>query len=627
MYLLLSSIALLINSLGYLLEIKSETEESMLSSLKFSYLGRVWYSFFLFLFVAELVGVKMPGILKKIQMLLNTLIYVTILGLPDNKLYYTDIHFSTEGIFPKLYHGNGIMHHVLMVVTGVYIVVGFSLLLIAYQKERKTIARHRLFTIILAVLVEGAFFIMQMAGIRGLTDFYDVTMMGYFIGTIIMLIAIFQCDLLGTREIVREYLIDRISEGVIAVDSNGEIQFFNEPAVKLFPQLVNKAQNITKQYENSPEQNEILETIRKAIAEGSSLTIEDRIYTPEENELIYGGEVYGKLYALVDDTDHYRYMEELKEQRQIADSANEAKSRFLANMSHEIRTPINAVLGLDEMILRETTEKGIRSYSADIMAAGKTLMSLINDILDLSKVEEGKMKIIPVQYEVSSLGNDLVNIMRDRAIKKGLRFVVDADEHIPHILIGDEIRIRQCVLNLLTNAVKYTESGSVTLKVSFDKKDDNHIMLNIAVEDTGIGMRKEDMEALFSPYERIEEKRNRTIEGTGLGMSITRHLLELMGSELEVQSEYGKGSNISFRLEQEVVSWTEVGDYNQRLSDSKSEEGQYHELFHAPEARILVVDDTEMNLTVMKSLLKKTQIRFDTARSGADAVTLAASNE
>ena len=288
-------------------------------------------------------------------------------------------------------------------------------------------------------------------------------------------------------------------------------------------------------------------------------------------------------------------------------------------MSHEIRTPINAVLGMDEMILRESTETPIRTYAANIMSAGKTLLSLINDILDLSKVEEGKMEIIPVQYDLSSLINDLVNMTRDRAIKKGLKFNINVDRHIPRLLTGDEIRIRQCVMNLLTNAVKYTETGEVTLTISFTTGENTasgHILLDFKVEDTGIGMKAEDMEKLFSPYKRIEEKRNRAIEGTGLGMSITRQLLELMGSALKVKSEYGKGSEFSFAIDQEVVKWEEIGDVAARFGELSDRGYEYHELFHAPEARILVVDDTEMNLTVMQSLLKKTRIKIDTALSG-----------
>ncbi len=617
LYLLLSCIAALLNEVGYLLELTSGTKEELITALKFAYLGRVWYAFFLFLFVAELTKAGVTKVLKNLLFLIHAVTYGVILTIPNHRLYYTEIEIQTGGMFLRFAHENGIVHHLHMSLQILYILSGIYWLVRAYRKERRGQSRKRLLTVLVAVLTESIFFIVQMVGIPGLTEYYDVTMVGYFIGTILMLVAIFSFDLLGTTDIAKEFVIDRISEGIIAVDNDGIVQYYNAPAAKLYP-ILGSAEADTA---------ELLSDITKTVQEGTTITIQDQIYTPKENALLYNGESLGKLYVLVDDTEHYRYMEELEKQKEIADNASEAKSRFLANMSHEIRTPINAVLGFDEMILRETKEKTIRAYAADIMSAGRTLLSLINDILDLSKVEAGKMEIIPAQYELSSLINDLNNMIKDRADKKGLKLIVDVNAHIPHLLIGDEIRIRQCVMNLLTNAVKYTEKGSVAMRVDFSEVKDDEIFLIFSVEDTGIGMKQEDMEKLFSPYKRIEEKRNRQVEGTGLGMGITRGLLELMGSSLKVQSEYGKGTTVSFAVSQEVVSHDEIGDYAHRLDEVNSGENVYRELFHAPNARILVVDDTEINLTVVKNLLKKTKIRIDIALSGKDAIALATSNE
>ena len=315
-------------------------------------------------------------------------------------------------------------------------------------------------------------------------------------------------------------------------------------------------------------------------------------------------------------------MTEMIDAREKADQANRAKSSFLANMSHEIRTPINAVLGMDEMILRESGEKDIISYAEDIKTAGKTLLALINEILDFSKVEEGKMEIIPTRYELGSLINDLINMIRDRVEKKGLELKLDIDEDIPHELYGDEIRIKQCILNLLNNAVKYTEKGSVKLGVSFFKKDINHIFLEIHVSDTGIGMKQEDMDRLFAPFVRIEEKRNRAIEGTGLGMSITKRLLELMGTSLSVDSVYGKGSDFSFSIEQKILNPERLGSFAEKFDKgNRTPSTRAHApVFQAPDARILAVDDTETNLLVIKRLLKETNVQIDTVASGYDAL-------
>ena len=375
------------------------------------------------------------------------------------------------------------------------------------------------------------------------------------------------------------------------------------------------------------------------------------------------------------------YIEQLKKDEQMkidlvsARSASKAKSDFLSSMSHEIRTPINAVIGLDEMILRESDDQTIKSYASDIQSAGRTLLSLINDVLDFSKIEAGKMEIINADYDLSSTVNDLQNMITARAEAKNLSFMVDVDHDVPFRLNGDETRIKQCALNILTNAVKYTREGSVTLSVSAERinapghaelvsasvnkdsdirqndreipklvrndndqirndndqirndneqgrNDGDKIRLRFSVKDTGIGIKAEDVEKLVMPFQRIEEKRNRNIEGTGLGMSIVNNLLALMGSRLEVESEYGKGSTFSFEVEQKVNDWEAMGDFSERHKKNATET-RYKESFQAPSARILIVDDTPLNLTVAKGLLKKTRIVIDTASGGKEAVDMA----
>ena len=611
-YLFLSCIASLLNNFGYLLEMTSKTRDEYVVALKISYAGRVWFTLFLFLFITELTGKRLPEFLKNILMLLHTAIYGVIFFVGSGTLYYRKMQFATGGIFPKLNHENGIVYNVFMVMQVLYIIIGMAVLIITLKQQRESKqVRKRLVAIIRAVVIQAAFYALQMAGIGKLTSEYDITMLGFFIGTILMLYAIFRYDLLGMSEIARDFVVDRLSEGIFATDTQGMIKYYNEPMKTLFPEILSDPESV-------------LRFVKKAADRDETINVNKRIYSPEENDLLYKGESIGTLYSLVDETEHFRYMAELEEQKALADQANKAKSSFLANMSHEIRTPINAVLGMDEMILRESRETQTKKYAADIMSAGKTLLSLINDILDLSKIEEGKMEIIPVQYELASIINDLLNMVKDRAEKKGLELKVDVDEKTPFLLYGDEIRIRQCALNLLTNAVKYTESGTVTLSVSFEKKDDENILLSFRITDTGIGIKEEDMKKLFETFTRIEEKRNRTIEGTGLGMNITQELLSLMGSKLDVKSEYGKGSEFSFTVEQKVSGWNEIGDYAGRFSEDS--EHDYHVLFHASDAKILVVDDTEVNLSVIENLLKRTKIQVDTASSGKAALKLAEEN-
>ena len=316
-----------------------------------------------------------------------------------------------------------------------------------------------------------------------------------------------------------------------------------------------------------------------------------------------------------------RESDELRKAKAEAEEASRAKGDFLANMSHEIRTPINSVLGMNEMILRESTEDNILTYAESVRSSGHMLLGLINDILDFSKIEAGKIDIIPVEYDLSVVLYDLVNVIRSRADDKGLVINLDFDTSTPRQLFGDEVRIKQVITNILTNAVKYTEKGSVTFSVGYERADDDKIRLNVSVADTGIGIRPEDMDKLFSKFDRIEEKKNRNIEGTGLGMSITENLLELMGTELKVESTYGVGSVFSFSLLQGVCGEEELGDYVESFR-SNARRDNNNQSFIAPSARVLVVDDNPMNLAVFNSLVKKTRILPDNAESGDDALAL-----
>ena len=316
----------------------------------------------------------------------------------------------------------------------------------------------------------------------------------------------------------------------------------------------------------------------------------------------------------------------LRQEKVYALEASKTKSEFLSNMSHEIRTPINAILGMDEMILRESNDENILEYAENLRHAGNSLLGIVNDILDFSKIEAGKMEIIPVEYALSSLLNDLVNMVQPRLEKKNLKLETHVDENIPSMLFGDEIRLKQIVTNILTNAVKYTEHGKVTLTVSFENTEDGAILLAFSVKDTGIGIKEEDIAKLFNAFERIEEKRNRSIEGTGLGMSITQKLLKLMNSKLEVSSVYGEGSDFSFKVEQKVINTEPIGDFAEAFRNSLKNHEKYHEKFTAPNAKILVVDDTVMNLTVVKGLLKQTKIQIETAESGYDCLKLVEKN-
>lgn len=315
-----------------------------------------------------------------------------------------------------------------------------------------------------------------------------------------------------------------------------------------------------------------------------------------------------------------------EKQREEIEQIARSKDAFFANMSHEIRTPINTIIGLNEMTLREDISDEIAENAVNIQNASKMLLTTINDILDLSKLESGKMEIVPAQYEISSMFSDLVNLIWIRAHEKELEFKVDIDPEIPSMLYGDEVRIKQIVTNMLTNAVKYTSEGSITLTAKGERVAADQIMLRISVTDTGMGIRKENLDQLFSSFKRVDEGDNRHIEGTGLGLNISKQLAEMMGGRIYVDSVYHKGSTFTVEVKQRIVNVRPIGVINFAAQKQLNNRTKYKQSFTAPDARVLVVDDNDMNRMVAIKLLRGTGIKVDTADSGRECLRLTAEN-
>ncbi|MBE6880696.1 MAG: response regulator [Ruminococcaceae bacterium] len=297
-------------------------------------------------------------------------------------------------------------------------------------------------------------------------------------------------------------------------------------------------------------------------------------------------------------------------------AATKSKTAFFAVMSHEIRTPINAIMGMNETILRESKEKNIKEYALETKTAADSLLSIVNDILDVTKIEESKLKIISVRYSMPSMFTDIYNLIKFRAETKQLELVLDIDENLPSEAYGDDVRLKQVLVNLLTNAVKYTHTGTVTFTARRESED----MFFFSVKDTGIGIKSESMDTLFDMFARMDEIKNRNIEGTGLGLSITATLLKLQNSELKVKSEYGEGSEFYFTIKQRVADNTPIGKFEPGAHNHEYKE--YVTAYTAPDAHILVVDDNAINRKVFINLLKPMKIKITEAASGKECIEL-----
>ena len=327
-------------------------------------------------------------------------------------------------------------------------------------------------------------------------------------------------------------------------------------------------------------------------------------------------DVKGYIVIVDDFTDKVKIFEELEEAKRKADIANKAKSDFLTRMSHEIRTPLNTIIGMDEMVLKETNNKKVAEYGKYIKKAGEVLLAIIKDILDISKLEKGKLKLVEDEYNLMDILNESIDMLYLLGDEKGIGVKVNIEDNLPAVLYGDRLRIRQIILNVSNNAIKYTQDGTVKFSVAYKKLDEKNIKLSIIIEDTGRGIHKEDIDKLFMPYEHIDEEENQTIEGTGLGLPIAHDLVKLMGGNIEVESKYGQGSKFTINILQKVVRWEETGI--KKSTEDKEKCGT----FVAPDVRILVVDDMPANLLVTSELLKCTKIKVDMAKRGTDCLKM-----
>lgn len=597
--LLVVVLATLVNCVGYLFELQADNKEQALLAVKFIYVGKPFAILGTFMFFMEYFKIRLSLVITYSLCLIHTSVTMLVLVCDKHRLFYNDIQFVQEGFFPHLVLGHGIVYKLYTACFLGYFLIMY--LIGAYRRKRVKSKREQGQIVCLNMII-----CVSLAGLliffSGVTRGYDSTLPAHLVSALLLLFAMVKYGLLDTVTLAKEAVIDEFADGLVVLDSEERLIYSNPQVYRICPGLQN---------EKNPH---FIERIEQASQSGEKLHLGNYVYQVSKRNIVRGDIEYGKMYVISDITENYHYMIRLEQQTEIANQANRAKSIFLAKMSHEIRTPINSVLGMNELILRESSEKQIRSYATDIKTSASALLSLINEILDSSKIESGKLEILPVEYELDSLLNDVAGMIFIKAKEKELDFRLSVDEALPNRLYGDDVRIRQILTNLLTNAVKYTEKGAVTLFLT-GKIESGYVIMHYEVRDTGIGIKEEDMPKLCMDFERLEEKRNRSVEGTGLGMSIVVGLLRLMESQLKVDSVYGEGTTFSFDLRQKMVDEQPIGSFEER-SRVLHKEQEYQPLFIAPEAKILLVDDNDINRRVFCNLLKATRVQITDVDSG-----------
>ena len=597
-------------------------EEAILSQ-KLTYIGGCFLHLFLVMGIISICNIKLKPWIKTLMLFAAFVMYGCALTMDNGNLFYKSVSFVTNGDTGVLVKEYGPLHTVFYAYMIVLMIASVAVLIYAMMKKPNASIRNLYALIVLDIVSVTAFF-----GGRAISKSIglDIEVMPafYVIAEIVFLVLFHRIRLYDVSSGISESLLEDGDDGIICFDLDKRFLVCNKTAKKLMPSLnVAKADMFLDS--KKPEYEVILKTLNifsnsEILSEPFTMETPDRIYEVLPDYMYDGNKKCGYYLLLADVTKDRQYNKKMKEAAEAAIAAEKAKGSFLAQMSHEIRTPINAVLGMNEMILREAKEPDILDYAETIQASGKTLLLLINSILDFSKIESGKMDIVPVKYRTVDMIEHCLNSILPRASSKSIIVYKEIDKGLPSGLFGDDMRVSQVIVNLLTNAIKYTEKGSVTLKIKELTRFDDGIQIRVEVSDTGIGIKPEDMSKLFESFGRIDEQRNRNVEGTGLGMSIVTALLEKMNSKLEVESEYEKGSTFSFNLYQEICDDKPIGDYEFKDGDRKKSVRQ--EVSKFPGKKVLVVDDNGMNLKVAARFLKLSDINADTALSGADALEM-----
>lgn len=629
--LILATVMIAIASFGYLLEMLSPGKDAAIVSLLVQYLGLCFMAMLFCMFLCEYCQKKTPRRIWIFATALDSAFLMFALTSMNRTVFYRSIEWVETGIRPHLECRPGWGFGAFVLLQSLYLVYAGIITLQYREKLTHRVERMRV----------SFLFIMSMMPFLGVFFHHVVFSSGYNPVTLLVTLdCVYLTYILTHWKMVNvvnrafSSLFMDIEQGVIVADADKHYLESNASAERIFPEM--------RTWDPGISMDEL----------GVDLCVFGRTepfekdgswYVSLAKPIIEQRKQVGFLIVIDDVTLVQSQMEEMRELKEAADNANNAKSAFLANMSHEIRTPLNAIIGMAELAEREDEMPPVKDYLSQIQSAGKMLLDIICETLDLSKAESGKLDIVPVEFDTADLLNGVINVINMRIGDKDVKFNVDVDPMIPAKLYGDDIRIRQVMINFLGNAEKFTQKGHITFKVGFDILEAKKIALLVDVEDTGSGINEEDLDKLFKPFSQVDMKKNRKIVGTGLGLAISAEIIKLMEGETKVKSEYGKGSTFSFAIPVEVIDPTPMAPNSTRtiletskcatfnlysITQSKKDDlKEYDDLPKFPEAKVLVVDDNKVNVKVLGAYLKQFDIVPDKCYSGPDAIKKAEEKE
>lgn len=610
-----------VSVLAYTLEINAKSLEAMVMAIKFGYVGKCYVMLFLLMFMAYYCNLDIPKIVFPTFLIFNTFMLMVIITCDKHQLYYKNIRLSYEGLFPHAEFEKGICYWMMMAVM-LGLMAWYIILCLMEVKKRKGIEKKRLLLLSFSGLIPGYMLTVYLTGIM---DVLDPVPLGIVLSCMLLTLNVTKYGLLDTMELAREKIIENTTDGLVILDASYNLLYANDVARALFPDI-----NSREIRENRI--GEIFkENAREAIVNIEGRNYEIRVSRIEDDN--HSETVRGYLAWIFDMTFVNNYTEEMIRLRQEAEKANLAKTSFLAHMSHEIRTPMNAIIGFSDLCLNNGDEGEMKEYIQSIRESAGALMVLINEVLDISKIESGKIALTDVAYSMRELMKEVISAIVPQINAKNLTFRYLLETDIPVMLKGDKKEVRHIMSNLLSNAIKYTSEGTILFKVKEIQRKDRKILLEIIVKDTGIGIKEEDREQIFDRFERFDEKKNYAVEGTGLGLSIVKDMVELMDGSVEVESSYGEGSLFRARIWQEILDerpgevyrGSNCDDIKYTLEQLKNavygNKGKRKRRFiRFPGAKVLVVDDNQVNLKVASGLLKLYGIDAELVESGEECL-------
>lgn len=601
-YLLMTNVCAFIITVGDALEFFAKTQDAALVATKMAYVGKMHIMLFALLFVT---GFTQVGMNKKIAWALelyNTILLAAVMTCENHSLFYASISYKLlPGGRYILELEKGILFYawaaeMLVGICG-YCFIALKGGVLKGSKESKL----RGTLIFMAALLPIVLLLIYMAGF--FPDF-DPTTLATTIMSVCFLVAIKRYGLLDAVQLAQERVLEDTKDGLIIVDDKQDkILYMNPVAMTLLPQLKDdrKDEVIEKLFsrqENVLDQNDRHYEIRISKVTGRA--------HGRENVQAYIAWIFDMTFI-------NQYTSEMIKLKEASEQASIAKTNFLAHVSHEIRTPMNAIVGYSNMALRTQDTKDVNYYLRNIKEASNTLLDLINEILDISKIESGKMELVDVNYSFENMIHEISSMMGAQAGKAGLALIIEIEPDIPKWLCGDRVKFQEILTNLISNGIKYTKAGSVSLRIHMRGRTEEHVMLHIEVEDTGIGIERKNFPLVFGKFEQFDNKKNYQIEGSGLGLSIVKSFVEMMGGHITFESEYGRGTKFMADI------WQGIG--HREKTDDKDIVPDDENIQIQP-GRILVVDDNDLNCDVAKGILCCLGMQAEAVRSARECITL-----